>query len=395
MSTIRPFTERVKRHYGSNDYIENENQNWVSIIQQLKPAKPLYILFPQLITQNARAFAQAFPGKALYAVKTNPDPNAIKAIIAGGIKSFDVASLEEIRLVHSLCPQAEMHFMHPIKTPEDIRSAYFDYGIRHFVLDHEDELYKIMRETDLAQDLHLTVRIACPKNDSALIDFSSKFGANREDAIMLLQHCRSVSKTLGISFHVGTQTTQSARYAMAIHYSAAIIRESGINIDSINIGGGYPVAYQGDKNIPTHKDCIDAALQALKEEQLEDLNLLAEPGRALVANGAKLVTRVELRKDDMLYINDGVYGGLFDAAKWVDTLFPTTAISCDRPFDGDTTPYRLSGPTCDSLDMMNGPFTLPSDIDMGDWIVFDNVGAYSQAIRGNFNGFGHADVICI
>ncbi len=365
------------------------------IVESHRPAKPLYVLYPDILKQNAADFLAAFPGKALYAVKTNPDPSVINALIKGGISAFDVASLSEIQLIRSLTPRAELHFMHPVKMPEDIHAAYFDYGVRDFVLDHEDELFKIMRETELAQDLNLTIRLALPKNDSALIDFSSKFGASFEQALALLKKCRPVSKVLGLSFHVGTQTSDSMRFADAIAYCAKVIKESETKIDSLNVGGGFPVAYEGDEQLCTITDCVRVMEYALHEHGLSDLALLTEPGRILVAECTKLVTRVELRKGNLLYINDGVYGGLFDAAKWVGTRYPVFAISCDRSFNGPVQEFHLAGPTCDSLDMMHGPFVLPADIGIGDWIVFENCGAYSQALRSNFNGFGHADVINI
>lgn len=361
----------------------------------LKPACPLYVFEPDLIRQTAADFLRLFPGKTLYAVKTNPDQVALTALIAGGVTAFDVASLAEIKAVRRLAPQAELHFMHPIKAPEEIRSAYFKYGVRHFVLDHEDELFKIMRETDLAQDLNLTLRIALPKNEEALIDFSGKFGALYDDAVMLLKKCRPVSRTLGLSFHVGTQTTNPQAYERAIAYAAQVIKAGGVPVDTLNVGGGFPVSYEGDEELCGIEDCIATINTARHRYGLAHMDLLAEPGRVLVASGARLVARVELRKGDLLYINDGTYGGLFDAARWVGTRYPVSAISCDRPFGAEYQNFRLAGPTCDSLDMMDGPFCLPADIGMGDWIIFENIGAYSQALRSDFNGFGHAKTTCI
>ncbi|MBI1301513.1 MAG: type III PLP-dependent enzyme [Alphaproteobacteria bacterium] len=365
------------------------------LVKQHRPAKPLYAIYKEVLKKAAADFTEAFPGKALYAVKTNPDPSVIKALIAGGVSAFDVASLAEIKAVRVLSAKAELHFMHPIKMPEDIHSAYFDYGVRNFVLDHEEELFKIMRETELAQDLNLTVRVSLPKNENALIDFSGKFGASYQDAVALLEKCRPVSKILGLSFHVGTQTTQAEQYAKAIAYCAKVIKASGVKVDSLNVGGGFPVAYEGDDQICSMQDCVDSIKSALSQHKLTDITLLSEPGRVLVAKGAKLVTRVELRKGNMLYINDGVYGGLFDAAKWVGTQYPVSAISCDRTFDGPVQEFKLAGPTCDSLDMMEGPFVLPADIGIGDWVVFENCGAYSQALRSDFNGFGGCDISVI
>lgn len=369
--------------------------NVADAVAMLKPSRSLYVLEPNVIARSAADFVRVFPGKALYAVKTNPHPKAIKAVLQGGVEQFDVASLAEIKLVKRHAPLAEMHFMHPIKTPEDIHAAYFNYNVRNFVLDHKDELFKIMRETELAQDLNMTVRITLPKNDKAQIDFSSKFGANFEEAVDLLQKCRPVSRSLGISFHVGTQTKDAEAYARAIGHVANVIRAAGVAVDTINVGGGFPVAYDGDNQVCTVADCVYAIEQALEAHDLSHVDLLAEPGRVLVAKGGKLVARVELRKGDTLYINDGVYGGLFDAAKWLQTRFPVSAITCDRPFDGRMQGFRLMGPTCDSIDTLDGAFILPADIGMGDWIVFENCGAYSQAMRSDFNGFGASDTVCI
>jgi ornithine decarboxylase len=372
-----------------------EQSAFHDLILKNRPAKPLYVLFPEQIAETANHFVTAFPGKTLFAVKTNPDSRVLHALRKGGVQAFDVASMTEIKAVRAICSTSELHFMHPVKTPEDIRAAYFEYGVRHFVLDHEDELFKIMRETDLAQDLNLTVRLALPKNENALIDFSGKFGAHFEQALDLLEKCRPVSQSLGVSFHVGTQTTDTAAYSKAIAYVAHVVKCSNTKIDTLNVGGGFPVAYEGDTNMITVVDCVNAIQSSLNDHGLAHMKLLAEPGRVLVAKGAKLVTRIELRKDDTLYINDGVYGGLFDAAKWVGTHYPVAAITCDREFGVETKNFRLQGPTCDSLDLMEGPFNLPADIGIGDWIVFDNVGAYSQVLRSDFNGFGHADVMCI
>lgn len=364
-------------------------------IETLRPAKPLYVLYPEIIRKTAEHFCRAFPGKTLFAVKTNPEAVVLDAVSEGGVYAFDVASLEEIVRVKSRYPAAEIYFMHPVKAPEDIRAAYFDYGVRNFVLDCKDELFKVLRETDLAQDLNIFIRLALPKNDKAMIDFSSKFGADRKEAIALLRETRHVAGSLSISFHVGTQTTDCAKYSAAIDYTADLVREAGVKIDSLNVGGGFPVAYEGDGLVCSVEDCVKAIKGALKRHGWQAMPLLAEPGRVLVAKGASLVTRIELRKGETLYINDGIYGGLFDACDWLGLNYPVKAFTSDRAFDGDMQDYRMAGPTCDSLDMMQGPFSLPSDIGMGDWVIFENTGAYSSVLRSNFNGFGHADMVCV
>ncbi len=381
----------------AND-INKDTGDFISLAQAVKtlrPAKPLYVLYPDLIRKTAAHFVNVFPGKMLYAIKTNPEATVLDAVTDGGVEAFDVASIEEIARVKARYSAAEIYFMHPVKAPEDIRAAYFDYGVRNFVLDCKEELFKILRETDLAQDLNLFIRLALPKNDSAMIDFSSKFGASRMEAITLLRETRNVAGSLSISFHVGTQTTDAAKYASAIAYTVDLVREAGVKIDSLNVGGGFPVAYEGDDMVCSVEECVKEIKGALKRHGWQSMPLLAEPGRVLVAKGASLVTRVELRKGETLYINDGIYGGLFDACDWLGLNYPVKAFTCDRAFDGEMQDYRIAGPTCDSLDMMQGPFSLPYDIGMGDWVVFENTGAYSAVLRSNFNGFGHADTVCV
>lgn len=366
------------------------------LVKALKPAAPLYILVPEKLEETAAKFVQTFPGKALYAVKTNPAPAVIKHLARGGICHFDVASIEEVRLVRAVAPQAELYFMHPVKAPEAIREAYHDHGVRHFVIDTEEELYKLVRETGLAQDLRVHVRLCLPKNEAAAIDFSSKFGAAPALAAHLLKKSRSVAEAVGLCFHVGTQTASAEAYARAVAIAADVIKTSGVKVDTLNVGGGFPVPYPGQEDVPTLEDCVAAITAAMAEHEIEHLPLLSEPGRYLSALAGALVVRVELRKDDTLYINDGTYGGLFDAGPLVGSRFPVKAVRAGtRKFDSLMTAFSFAGPTCDSLDMMEGPFILPSDIKAGDWIVIGHMGAYSQGLRTNFNGFGHADTVLL
>ncbi len=365
------------------------------VIAALRPARPLYVLWPKRVSAIAKNFMRAFPGQTMYAVKTNPDENVIRALVSAGMRNFDAASIEEIRLVRAVAPKARIYFMHPVKSPEAIREAYSVHGVRDFVLDTQDELFKILREIDLAGDVCLYVRLGLPKNGKAAIDFSSKFGCTPKDAVKLLRACRPVAAKIGLCFHVGTQTTDPAVFARAVSVAASVIRESGVTVDVLDVGGGYPVSYPGDEVAPVEA-YINAMKIALDAEGLGRMPLLAEPGRALVAESGALIVRVELRKGNTLYINDGTYGGLFDAGPLLKTKYPVRAYRPNGAFaEGELKAFRLAGPTCDSLDMMEGPFMLPADIKMGDWIEIGNLGAYSRGMRTNFNGFGAADAVCL
>lgn len=370
-------------------------QSTEEMISARQPSLPVYTLNTKILRDTAAHFVAAFPGKTMFAVKTNPHAHVIKNLSKAGVTCFDVASSEEMRLVKSVAPFAEMYYMHPIKSPESIREAYFVHGVRHFVLDHEDELYKIMRATELATDLKLYVRVALPKNENASIDFSGKFGATPDEAIALLRQCRNVCDKLGLAFHVGTQITNSSAFANAVTIIKSIINRSGVKVDALDVGGGFPVPY-ADEDVPSVTNCIDVIKTAISCAGLQNMELLAEPGRVLVARSGSLVVRVELRKGNRLYINDGTYGGLFDAGPLLGTRFPVRAFRAnEKDMSSEMADFTLAGPTCDSLDMMDGPFSLPADIDMGDWIELDNLGAYSQSMRTNFNGFGGCETVLI
>lgn len=366
-------------------------------ISELRPVLPLYVTRPHELAEDASRFVSLFPGDVLYAVKCNPEKHVLQGLVKSGVRNFDVASLEEIRAIRKVAPKAKLFYMHPVKSPEAIRAAYFEYGVRAFVLDSKDELYKIMRETNLASDLELFVRLALPKNKKAMIDFSSKFGALPSEAAELLQLSRSVSTKLGLCLHVGTQTTDPAIFKRALKVAATVIKASGVTVDVLDVGGGFPVEYPGQP-VPDLSVFIEAIKEGLHQNKLSHMNLMCEPGRALVARSGSLIVRVEGRKGNMLFINDGTYGGLFDAGAQLRGRFPVRRVGGADQFQMEQSAlmaFRFAGPTCDSIDMMEGPFMLPEDIKAGDWIEIGQTGAYSVAMRSNFNGFGHADQLLL
>ncbi|TNE30178.1 MAG: type III PLP-dependent enzyme [Alphaproteobacteria bacterium] len=364
-------------------------------IKALAPQQPLYVFDAARLAQSYRRFAASFGGEIAYAVKCNPHPAVLEVLAAEGIAAFDVASLAEIRAARAAAPQAKLFFMHPVKAPEDIAAAYHDYGVRAFVLDHVDELYKILRATELAQDLELFVRLGLPKNGKAALDFSSKFGALPEEAAALLQACRPVCRKLGLAFHVGTQNTDTGAYARAVAVAAGVIATADVSVDILDLGGGFPARYL--ERTPSLPAIFHEIRSALLLHNLQHMQLMAEPGRALVADCMSLIVRVEQRRGDLLYINDGVYGGLFDAGPSLRWRYPVRRIARDggQTESGVTTAFRFAGPTCDSIDMMEGPFILPDEIKAGDWIEIKQAGAYSQCLRTDFNGFGAAGFLVL
>jgi ornithine decarboxylase len=354
------------------------------LVEVMKPYKPVHCMRPHVIETAAKWFVSAFPGRVMYAVKTNPEPVALKTIFKAGVKDFDVASLTEIELVAEHCEGANMHYMHPVKSRESIFAAYNKFGIRSFSLDSLDELAKIKQVTNKANDLTLFVRLYVP-NEHAAYSLQGKFGIQGAEAVELLRKARKTAKNLGVCFHVGSQCMDPEDYRNAIARVRALIDEAGVKVESIDVGGGFPSIYPNlaPVSLQSYMDTIGASLA---ENNFDGYDVFCEPGRAIVAENGSVVVKVELRKGNALYINDGVYGSLFDAG-YPGFIYPTRALRKAGVFSGKMQSFSFFGPTCDSLDTMKGPFMLPSDIAEGDWIEIGGLGAYSKSMQTNFNGF--------
>jgi len=355
------------------------------LVNELKPTEPVYCIRPQSIRQAGSWFKKNFPGKTLYAVKTNPHEAVIKEIKESGIDKFDIASIEEIKIVKKIAPEAECFYMNTIKSREHIREAYFNYKIKNFALDSKDELLKIIETTDNAKDLNLFVRISV-SNEHAEIDLSKKFGALNTEALGLLRLAKAHAKKVGLSFHVGSQCMHPISYAKGIGEVGNIIKKTKIIPDFIDIGGGFPTVYPDlrPQSLENYMFEIKKALNNLKLEKLPEI--LCEPGRAIVAESGSTIVKVVLRKKQKLYINDGTYGSLFDAGH-PNIVFPTRMIPNGRMVSKKLTAFNFYGPTCDSMDYMKGPFVLPNNIKEGDYIELGQTGAYGITFRTKFNGF--------
>lgn len=355
------------------------------LVERMKPSVPVHCMRPHVMKTAARWFVASFPGQVMYAVKTNPEPLALRTLFKAGIRQFDVASLAEIALVARECPRAAMHYMHPVKSRESILHAYHQYGIRSFSLDSLDELVKIREMTQNARDLTLFVRVAIP-GEHAAYSLQGKFGIQGEAAVELLRAARGQAARLGICFHVGSQCMNPADFETAIGRVRALVDEAGVALDVLDVGGGFPSIYP-DLAPPALQGYMDTIRSSIANHGFAGTELFCEPGRALVAESGSMVVKVELRKGDALYINDGVYGSLFDAGT-PGFVYPVRALRPLEAVGGELEPFRFFGPTCDSLDAMKGPFMLPAGIKEGDWIEIGGLGAYGQTMRTNFNGFG-------
>ena len=357
------------------------------LVNQLRPDKPVYCIRKKSILSASKFFQKNFPGKILYAVKTNPHPEVIKTLLKSGINQFDVASVEEIKAVRKFDQVSKCSFMHTIKSREDISEAYFKYGVKTFALDTKDELIKIIESTSNAKDLELFVRVAV-SNEHAEIDLSKKFGAINSEAAGLLRLVKQHSKKIGLSFHVGSQCMHPISYSKGISEIANIIKKTKIVPDYLNIGGGFPTIYPDliPPSLESYFDEINKGLENLKIERLPEI--ICEPGRALVAESGSTIVRVNLRKKQKLYINDGTYGTLFDAGT-PNIVFPSKMIkdNSNKIISKKLTAFDFYGPTCDSMDYMKGPFLLPNNIKENDYIELGQLGSYGLTFRTQFNGF--------
>jgi ornithine decarboxylase len=350
------------------------------------PDQPVHCVRPDAARKAAEWFVRHFRGDVLYAVKANPHPLVLDAVYGAGVRSFDVASMPEVELIGERFPDATQAFMHPVKARSAIRRAYCDYGVRIFALDSHDELQKIIVETGGAKDLKLAVRIAVC-GDYAQHKLNGKFGASGEEAVALLREARAVAAELGVTFHVGSQCMRPEAWRVAMETVGDIIRQAGVTVDIVDVGGGFPAAYPGLTPPPLELYIDEIAAAFEKMPVLENADLWCEPGRALCAEAGSHILRVELRKGDALYINDGGYGALFDAAH-EGLVYPAKLLRAKGGPRRPLKPFRLYGPTCDSIDAMAGPFMLPADVHEGDYIELGLTGAYGAALATRFNGFG-------
>ena len=355
------------------------------LVNQLKPEGPVYCIRKKPIQVASKTFQNKFPGKILYAVKTNPHPEVLKTITKSGINNFDVASIKEIEDIKEINPKAKCFFMHTVKSRESIKEAYFKHEIKAFSLDTKDELIKIIETTNQAKDLELFVRVSV-SNEHAEIDLSKKFGALTSEAIGLLRLTKQYAKKIGLSFHVGSQCMHPISYTKGIEEIGNIIKKTKIIPDYINVGGGFPTIYPDlvPQSLDNYFEEIKKSLKNLKLNKLPEV--MCEPGRALVAESGSTIVRVNLRKKQKLYINDGTYGTLFDAGV-PNIVYPSRLIKIGKMISKKLTAFDFYGPTCDSLDYMKGPFILPNNIKENDYIELGQLGAYGLTFRTEFNGF--------
>lgn len=354
------------------------------MLEAWRPPEPVYCIYPHVYRATAQAFLQGFPGRVLYAVKANDDPEVVSLLHAAGVGHFDCASLTEIALVRRLCPDAVCYFMVPVSPRGQVRAAREKHGVRHFMIDHADRLPALAAEADL-RNCVVFVRMAV-SHDSAMMDLSSKFGAPPAEVPGLLAAVQEEGAEPALAFNVGSLVTRPEAYRHALEVAAKVLESLPFRVRLVDIGGGFPWFYPGFP-VPPMGEYFDAVASAARRLPMAEAGmLLAEPGRALAAPGLSAVVEVLLRKDQRLYLNDGMYGIFWELRFKAHKRFPARVFRDARPLRGPTAMFSLYGPTCDACDVLPGEVELPAGIRAGDHLEFGQIGAYSLSGRTRFNG---------
>lgn len=355
-----------------------------AMVAALEPSYPVFCLRPHVLADNARRFIDGFPGRVMFAVKCNPHPAVLHYLYEAGIEHFDTASLPEIAQVREAHPGAEAYFMHPVKSRAALLSAAEVYDVRHYVIDHADELSKILEAVE-RRDIAVLVRLSTP-GGKALYELSNKFGATPAEAVELLRAVHEAGLETGLAFHVGSQCADPAAWRVAMDVAAHVIGVAGVPVRYLDVGGGFPAAYSNHA-VPPLEDFFAVIRDCLRESPVgPDCFVMCEPGRALVADSMSLVVQVQLRKGGALYINDGIYHSMSESAD-AGVQLPARLINPGREFTPAMTDFTIFGPTCDSTDLLPHTVSLPADAREGDWIEFGQIGAYSNSMTTRFNGF--------
>lgn len=356
------------------------------VIRDLNPRDPVYCVYPQQLRADVQRFVSGFPGRVMYAVKANPAPEIVRQVLAAGITDVDAASVQEMELVHGIDPSVTCYFMAPVRLRGAVREAYAVHGVRHFVVDHRDELQRVARELP-TNDVVIFVRMAT-HNPDATYNLSEKFGASFDDTVSLLREVVEIGMQPALAFNTGSLVRRPDAFVSALERSDDVLQKANVPVRMLDVGGGFPSDYPGMPSAPWEKFFEAIAQCRDRLPALCDLALLAEPGRALIANGMSLLTQVLHRNGDRLYLNDGVWGSMIEPVLSKGELrYPMRAYRGTEPLSGEETDFEVFGPTCDSMDRLPAPLPLPLSLQAGDWVEFGTMGAYSLSNRTHFNGF--------
>ena len=364
-----------------------------SLIRTECPRDPVYCIFPHVYRETAREFLGGFPGRVLYAVKANPDPTVLRLLLDAGVRHFDCASLPEIELVDAIDPDARKYFMTPARIRGAAGTAQEKHGVRHFLVDHLSGLAQLVKEIEPSRSV-IFARMAV-HHESAMEDLSARFGAPPEEMPQLLQAIHDSGAEPALAFNVGSSVTDPEAYRHSIAVTKSVLEQLPFKLRLIDVGGGYPKSYPGFI-VPRLEEYFTAVAESVATLPLaNNAEILGEPGRALAAPGMSAVVEVVLRKDNRLYLNDGMFGIFWLLRIDGPDRFPVRSYRNSELLQGETMEFQVNGPTCDSTDTLPGLVPLPVDIRPGDYLEFGNIGAYSIGGRTNYNGFYSDRIVAI
>lgn len=364
-----------------------------SLLRSERPKEPVYCIFPHVYRRTAKKFLKGFPGRVLYAVKSNSEPAVLRLLAQAGIRHFDCASLPEIALVDSIVPDAKKYFMVPVQMREAARTAQDIHGVRHFMADHLSGLSRLVDEIDAPRCV-IFARMAV-HHESAMEDLSVRFGAPQEEMPELLQAIHDSGAEPALAFNVGSLVTDPDAYRYSISVARSVLEKLPFRIRLIDVGGGFPRSYPG-YIVPRLRNYYRAVSESIETLPLADnAEVFGEPGRALSAPGMSAVVEVLLRKDKRLYINDGMFGIFWLLRIDGPDSFPVRAYRNGELLESEAVDFQVHGPTCDSTDTLPGLVPLPADISPGDYLEFGNIGAYSISGRTDYNGFYSDRIVAI
>lgn len=364
-----------------------------SLLRSERPREPVYCMFPHVFKGMAQKFIKGFPGRVLYAVKANAEPLVLNLLTQAGIRHFDCASLAEIALVDTINPDAKKYFMVPVRIRDAARTAQEKHGVRHFMVDHLSALPSLLEEIDPARSV-VFARMAV-HHESAMEDLSARFGAPPEQIPGLLHAIRDSGAEPALAFNVGSLVTDPEAYRHSMSVTRSVLEHLPFQLRLLDVGGGFPRSYPG-YIVPKLKKYYRVISESIASLPLADnAEVLGEPGRALSAPGMSAVVEVLLRKDDHLYLNDGMFGIFWLLRIDGPDSFPVRGYRNGEPYEGENMEFTLHGPTCDSTDTLPGVVPLPRDIQAGDHLEFGNIGAYSISGRTDYNGHYSDRIVAI
>ena len=363
-----------------------------TVMRRLSDCDPPVLCFcPDIARETYRCFARTFPGLTTFAVKSAPHPDLIEMLAEAGMVAFDVASPAEMTLVRTAAPEAALNYNNPIKSDSELACAVDQFGVQHTTIDDLVGLKQVKRLIKQREGFVVAVRVA-PQDNDALHDFRSKFGCDAAAAVNLLKAVSAAGFAPGISFHPGSQCTSAGAYTRMIELCQEIVSDAGVQIATLNVGGGFPAPYLGS-GASALPQFLSEIRNALLQHFPRRVQFICEPGRAIAAPSFTLLTRVKHhRSNGDLYINDGLYGGLMELSQ-IPIRLPVRAWRDGRVLKGPRVPHRVFGPTCDPLDVLPERIELARDVKVGDWIEFQLAGAYCTATSTRFNGFGNHTIV--